>query len=582
MPGRMDTYRPPIMGTTHMVSAGHYLAASAGYRILEQGGNAVDAGVAAGIAINVTLPSATNFGGVAPIAIYDAVSDEVITISGLGRWPRAANIEYFNQHHGGQIPTGVLRTVVPAAPDAWITAIAKYGTMTFEQVVTPALELAEQGFPVSAYLSEGLQTTEDDHEGGVAMWPSTREIYMPRGRTPRPGEILVQADLARTFRRLIEAERGASHQGREAALRAARDRFYTGDIAEEMIAFSDSQGGWITMEDLAEFSVKIEPPVSGQFRDYTVYTCDAWCQGPVVAQTVQMLEDDDLAAMGHNSTEYIHLVSQALNLAYADRHAYYGDPDLVDVPIDGLLSKGYTRSRRDDVDMTDAFPEMPEPGNPWPYQGFSRNGAPAVAMAGATGGRMQDTSYVCAVDRWGNAFSATPSDPLAPSPIVPGLGIQMSSRGSQTWLDPEHPSSLQPWKRPRLTPNPAIAFKDGKLLMPFGTPGGDTQCTSMVQLFLNIAVHGMNPQKAIEEPRFATWNFPNSFWPHTYFPGRLDLEGRIDAATAAELVGLGHDVHVLDDWTPTGGAMTAIMVDHESGVLSGGADPRRDSYAVGR
>ena len=263
-----------------------------------------------------------------------------------------------------------------------------------------------------------------------------------------------------------------------------------------------------------------------------------------------MLEDDDLAAMGHNSAEYIHLVSQALNLAYADRHAYYGDPDLVDVPIEGLLSKGYTRSRRADIDMANAFPEMPEPGNPWPYQGVSRNGAPAVAMAGATGGRMQDTSYVCAVDQWGNAFSATPSDPLAPSPIVPGLGIQMSSRGSQTWLDPEHPSCLEPWKRPRLTPNPSIAFKDGKLLMPFGTPGGDTQCTSMVQLFLNIAVHGMNPQKAIEEPRFATWNFPNSFWPHTYLPGRLDLEGRIEATVAAELVGLGHDLHVLDNWTP--------------------------------
>ena len=250
----------------------------------------------------------------------------------------------------------------------------------------------------------------------------------------------MQADLARTFKRLIEAEQGASHLGREAALRAARDRFYQGDIAEEMIAFSDSEGGWITMEDLAEFSVKIEPPVSGKFREYTVYTCDAWCQGPVVAQTLQMLEDDDLAAMGHNSAEYIHLVSQALNLAYADRHAYYGDPDLVDVPMKGLLSKGYTTASRADIDMTNAFAEMPEPGNPWPYQGVSRNGAPAVAMAGASAGRMQDTSYVCAVDQWGNAFSATPSDPLAPSPIVPGLGIQMSSRGSQTWLDPEHPS----------------------------------------------------------------------------------------------------------------------------------------------
>ena len=182
MPGTMNTYRPPIMGTTHMVSAGHYLAASAGYRILEDGGNAVDAGVAAGIAINVTLPSATNFGGVAPIVIYDAASDEVVTISGLGRWPRAANIAYFNEHHGGQIPPGVLRTVVPAAVDAWLTAIEKFGTMTFEQVVTPALELAAQGFPVSAYLCEGLETTEDDHEGGVAKWPSTREIYMPNGQ----------------------------------------------------------------------------------------------------------------------------------------------------------------------------------------------------------------------------------------------------------------------------------------------------------------------------------------------------------------------------------------------------------------
>ena len=187
MPGRMNTYRPPIMGTSHMVSAGHYLAAAAGYRIFEEGGNAIDAGVAAGIAINVTLPSATNFGGVAPIAIYDAASDEVITISGLGRWPRAANIEYFNEHYGGQIPTGVLRTVVPAAPDAWITAIEKYGTMTFEQVVTPALELAAQGFPVSAYLCEGLQTTEDDHEGGVAMWPSTRGDLYAEWAVPASG-----------------------------------------------------------------------------------------------------------------------------------------------------------------------------------------------------------------------------------------------------------------------------------------------------------------------------------------------------------------------------------------------------------
>ena len=313
----LTSYRSPILGTTHMVSAGHYLAAAAGYRILEDGGNAIDAGVASGIAINVTLPHATNFGGVAPIAIYDAASDDVVTISGLGRWPRAANIDYFNKHAGGQIPTGILRTVMPAAADAWLTALEKYGTMTFEHVVTPALELAENGFPVSAYLHDGLQTTEEDHEGGVAMWPSTQEVYLPKGRTPRTGELLVQADLGRTFRRLIEAESGAAHLGREAAIRAAHDRFYRGDIAEEMAAFSEEQGGLVTLQDLAEFSVKVEPPAAGRFRDYTIYTCGPWCQGPVVAQTLQMLEDDDLSALGHNSTEYIHLVSQALNLAYS-------------------------------------------------------------------------------------------------------------------------------------------------------------------------------------------------------------------------------------------------------------------------
>lgn len=565
-----------------MVSAGHYLAASAGYRILEDGGNAVDAGVAAGIAINVTLPHATNFGGVAPIAIYEASSSSVVTVSGLGRWPRAASLEYFRENCGNQIPTGILRTVIPSAPDAWLTALRLYGTMTFESVVEPALEIAERGFPVTSYLHHGLQTTEEDHEGGVSLWPSTREIYLPNGQPPSVGEILVQSDLAKTFRRLIEAEKGASNLGRESAIQAARDRFYKGDIAAEMIQFSEENGGLCTLKDFADFSVKIEPPEMGNFRNYTIYTCGPWCQGPVVAQVLQMLENDDLVDLGHNSPEYIHLITQTLNLAYSDRHAFYGDPDHVDVPIKGLLSKGYTRNRRGDVDTENAYPGMADPGDPWKYQeGIGGKGANAPTSP-STGSRMQDTSYVCVVDKWGNAFSATPSDPLAGSPIVPGLGIQMSSRGSQSWLDPEHPSSLQPWKRPRLTPNPAIAFKDGKLFMPFGTPGGDTQCTSMVQLFLNIAEFGMDPQQAIEQPRFAPWNFPNSFWPHQYDPGRLELEGRIDSEVIEKLLGLGHHVKTLKDWSPVMGALSAIVVDHEMGTLIGGADPRRDSYAIGR
>ena len=582
MAKELKSYRPPIMGTTHMVSAGHYLAASAGYRILEEGGNAVDAGVAAGIAINVTLPHATNFGGVAPIAIYEARSSSVVTVSGLGRWPRAANLEYFKENCDNQIPIGVLRTVIPSAPDAWLTALRLYGTMTFESVVAPALELAEKGFPVTSYLHDGLQAEEEDHEGGIALWPSTREIYMPNGHLPSVGEILVQSDLAKTFRRLIEAEKGAANLGREPAIQAARDRFYKGDIAAELVRFSEENGGLCTIEDFVDFSVKIEPPEVGNFRNYTIYTCGAWCQGPVVAQVLQMLEDDDLAALGHNSLEYIHLVSQALNLAYSDRHAFYGDPDHVDVPIKGLLSKGYTRNRRGDIDPQNAFPSMADPGDPWRYQTGVGGKGPNLGTSPSSGPRLQDTSYVCVVDKWGNAFSATPSDPLGGSPIVPGLGIQMSSRGSQSWLDPDHPSSLQPWKRPRLTPNPAIAFKDGKLFMPFGTPGGDTQCTSMVQLFLNVTGFGMDPQQAIEQPRFAPWNFPNSFWPHAYNPGRLEIEGRIDTGVIGKLLGLGHDVKPLSDWSPAMGALSTIVVDHETGTLKGGADPRRDSYAIGR
>ena len=582
MPTGLETYRPPIMGMTHMVSAGHYLAAAAGYRILEEGGNAIDAGVASGIAINVTLPNATNFGGVAPIAIYHAASDSVVTISGLGRWPRAASIDYFLQNAGGEIPPGILRCVVPSAADAWLTALEHYGTMTFEEVVAPSLELAEKGFPLSAAVQESLGRSDETLEGDVAQWESTREVFMPGARVPEVGEPLVQKDLARTFRRLIEVERANAVGGREAAIRAARDYFYKGDIAEEMVRFSRDQGGLLTLEDLADFSVKIEEPEIGRFKDYTVYTCGPWCQGPVVAQTLQMLEDDDLASLGHNSPDYIHLVSQALNLAFADRHYYYGDPDYVDVPMDGLLSKEYTRARRSAIDMERAFQEMPPPGEPWAYQGKPDRGLAAQALAAVPGDQEQDTSYTCVVDRWGNAFSATPSDGLFGSPIVPGLGFLISSRGSQNWLDPDHASSLQPGKRPRLTPNPAIAFKKGKLFMPFGTPGGDAQCPAMVQMFLNIVEFGMNPQEAIEQPRFIPWNYPNSFWPHTYLPGRLHVEGRVPDGTNDELVRRGHDLRVIDEWSPQMGSLSSIVVDQDSGALKAGADIRRDAYAIGR
>ncbi len=579
----INSYRPPIMGVTHMVSAGHYLAAAAGYRILEQGGNAIDAGVASGIAINVVMPENTNFGGVAPIMIYHAATDEVVTISGLGRWPRAASIEYFEQHHGGEIPLGITRSVIPAAPDAWITALEKYGTMSFEQVVTPALELAEKGHPLSQSVRDGIALQAHPAEGGMPFrFPSTRDVFMPDGRVPEVGERFVQRDLARTFTRLIAAERAQSPQSREVGLRAARDFFYKGEIAEEMARFSAEQGGLITREDLHDFSVQIEPPVQGTYQDISVVTCGPWCQGPVVAQTLQMLADDDVQALGHNSPDYIHLVAEALNLSFADRDHFYGDPEFVEVPMEILLSKAYTDERRRALDMTKAFGHMPPPGDLSAY--FDYPPRPPRKLNGLPRDEHQyDTSYTCVVDQWGNAFSGTPSDASFWSPIVPGLGFIMSGRGSQSWLDRDHASSLQPWKRPRLTPNPAMAFRDGKLLMPFGCPGGDAQCQAMVQMFLNIVAFGMDPQSAIEAPRFTSLNFPNSFWPHAYLPGRLNVEGRIDAATRAALSARGHDVSVTNDWERMSMAvLSAILVDTESGVLSAGADPRRDTYAIGR
>ncbi|MEM7120251.1 MAG: gamma-glutamyltransferase family protein [Pseudomonadota bacterium] len=570
------SHRPPVMGTHHVISSGHPLSAAAGYRLLEQGGNAVDAGVASGVVINVVLADNTNFGGVAPIMIYLAERRAVTTISGLGRWPKAASIEFFKNNCDGELPADIRRAVVPAAPDAWLTALQHYGTMTLEEVLTPALEIARDGYPLSPVVRNQFLGEVD----AIARWPANREIFLRGGEVPPAGTLIVQPALARTFERLIDVERKHAAQGRETAIRAARDEFYRGDIAREMARYSEEQGGLLRLEDFHDFSVKEEPHVRGTFRDYEILACGPWCQGPVVPQTLQMLERDDLASLGHNSADYIHLLAEVLNLSFSDRDYYFGDPDLVDVPMDALMAQEYTRNRRERVDMRQAFGEMPSPGlindsTPW--------GRPEPRSGQSFRERETDTSYTCVVDQWGNAFSATPSDANARAPIAPDLGFSLSGRGTQSWLDENHASKLEPWKRPRLTPNPAIAFRDGKLFMPFGCPGGDAQCQAMVQTFLNIAVFGMDAQTAIEAPRFTTWSFPDSFWPHDYLPGRLHVESRVETAVTDELSDRGHDVRRVEDWEPMDmGVMSAITVDPETSLLTGGADPRRDAYAIGR
>ncbi|MQF69398.1 gamma-glutamyltransferase family protein [SAR202 cluster bacterium AD-804-J14_MRT_500m] len=570
----LTSFKPAVMGVTHAVSAGHYHAATAGYRILEEGGNAIDAGVASGIAINVVFPQWTSFGGVAPIILYHAERDETVTISGLGRWPSAASVDFFKQEHGNDLPEGILRTVVPSAADAWLTALELYGTMSFEQTVTPALQLAESGFPVprllSQYIAEGLS------------WESSLEIFMPGGDAPSVGDVLIQKDLANTFHRMIEVERASASNGREAGIRAVRDFFYKGDLAREMVRFCQDQGGLLTMDDMASFHVGLEPAQWGSYKHIDIATCGAWCQGPLLIQFLNMLEGFDLKAMGYLSADYIHTLLETFKLGFADRHAYYGDPDFVDVPLNGLLSKAYAEARRAEVNMHLACPEMPLAGDPWIYEAGSGNVPINGRPAAVPGGLGEDTSYTCVVDRWGNAFSATPSDGFGGTPVVSGLGFILSSRGNQSWLDPDHPSVLAPGKRPRLTPNPALAFKDGRPWMPFGTPGGDIQCQAMAEMFINIVEFGMDPQQAIEEPRFATSSYPGSFWPHAYNPGLVTLEGRIDPSVIAELERRGHIVEVWDEWAVKAGNLSAIQIDRVRGILRAGADSRREGYAIAR
>ncbi|WP_108663666.1 gamma-glutamyltransferase family protein [Acuticoccus kandeliae] len=580
-------HRPIIYGRTHMVSAGHHHAAQAGFSILEAGGNAVDAGVASIMALAVVQPDVVNIAGVAPILIYLAETGETVSISGLGTWPKAATAEYFEREHGGAIPEGILRTVVPGAPDAWITALERYGTMRFGDVAAYAIRLARDGFPAFAFLTERLH----EYEASYRRFPSNTEIYMPGGAIPKPGELFVQADLGRSLQYMADEEAAAG--GREAGLAAARKAFYEGDIARTIVAFHEANGGFMTMEDMAGFRVGHEPPVRSSFGDLDVVSCGPWCQGPVLGQMLNMLDGRDLAALGHNSPDYIHLLTEVIKLAFADRERHYGDPRFVDVPIEGLLSKAYAEARMGLFDPEKAWPAMPPAGDPanagprtpdpLPDPVASPLPAPMAAPYRTPPGDESggDTSYACVVDRHGNVFSATPSDSSWDGVAVPGTGMVPSSRGSQSRGDPRHPASVAPGKRPRLTPNPAILFRNGRPIMPLGTPGGDAQAQAMLQVILNMFVFGMDVQSATEAPRFMSQSFPNSFAPNHYFPGRLNLEARLGDAIAAPLAARGHTLYWWPDWFWRLGSVCAIYIDPDTGLLHGGADPRQESYALG-
>jgi gamma-glutamyltranspeptidase/glutathione hydrolase len=575
------------MAREFAISAGHYLATEAGHSVLAAGGNAVDAGVAAGLALGVVQSDLVNVAGVAPIMLWHAASARVVNIDGLGVWPAAARIETFMQEHAGAIPEGLLRTVVPGAPSSWLMALERFGSLSFAEVAEAAIRLAEQGFAVDRCMAEFITA----HAEGFGRWPENRAIYMPAGRPPRPGELMLQQDLAGSLRYMADEERSHAGTSREAGIRAAHDAFYKGDIARSIVAYHQANGGWMRMGDMAGFRARIEPSVPVRFAGLDVHCCGPWSQGPALAELLGLMEGLPLSRFGHNSADYVHHLVESVKLAFADRERHVGDADFVEVPLRELLDPSYLALRRGLIDARAAWPEMPPPGDP--RRGIARMDAvPAPGgesprldphdTVGAGSLSARDTSYVCVVDREGNAFSATPSDVACESPVIPGTGLCPSSRGSQGRADRDHPASVAPGKRPRLTPNPALALEAGRPRLVFGTPGGDVQAQAMAQLLANWRIFGMGVQQAIEAPRFASYSFPSSFAPNSYEPGLMAAEARLGEEVCRALEERGHRLERWPDFTRRAGALCAIEIDAQAGLLHAGADPRRSALAIGR
>lgn len=562
------TPNPGSTGTRHAVSSGHHLASSAAFAVLEAGGNAIDAGCCAGMALAVLHADEVNFAGVAPIMIRRA-DGTTVSLDGLGTWPRNIPADLFVREHGGKIPNGLLRTVVPAAPDAWITALRDHGTMTFAEVSAAAVRLAGEGFPAFPLLVNGITSRQN----GYRKYAANEAIYLPGGKPPAVGDRFVQADLARSIQLMADAEASAGGS-REAGLEAARAVFYEGELAELMVRYHEENGGYLTREDLAGFRSRYEKVYATRWRDLDVLTCGPWCQGPTLAQALQVLNAYGLDGLEHNGPEYVHVVVEALKGVFSDREHLYGDPSFVDVEIERLLSSEHGAARAALIDPERAHPGLPDLifGTEQPLPEPKDYDELPTVGEGAT-------SYVCVVDRWGNAFSATPSDGASSSPVIPGTGFVPSLRGMQSRPEPEHPSGVAPGKRPRLTPNPAIVVRDDGSVMPFGCPGGDMQVQAMLQVLLNRFHFGFPLQEAINAPRFSTWSFPNSFAPFDYLPSRLFLEDRFPAETIAALETKGHSVRRWPAFTREAAAVEAIYADRQTGFLETGADPRQPAAA---
>lgn len=569
-----QTMFPPVRGTREMVGAANNQEVEAGYRMLAQGGNAVDAGVASVLAAAVTEQSRFGLGGEMPLIIRMQGKAPVI-ISGVGVAPGLATVEWYERRQPEPweendrkppIPVqGIRSAITPGVFDGLILALRKHGTMSFAQVVQPAIDYTD-GFPIGDEFAGMIR----GYQKFIDLWPVSKAFFYPDGKAPGRGEIFREPTLGKTLRELAEVER-KTRGNRDKKLQAVRDHFYRGPLARRLAAFSEENGGLIRYDDLARYQAEIDTPRSATYRGYEIHKPGFWTQGPVMLEALNILEGFDLKAMGHNSPQYLHTVIEAAKLAFADRDQHYGDPKFNKIPEERLLSKDYAGERRKLIDPAKASIDH-RPGDLGP-----KSPMPSSAQLGKV--IVNDTTCVNVVDRFGNAFSATPSGAWLPSVIAGDTGVPFTSRLQSFVTTPGHPNRLAPGKRPRVTLSPTLVTKNGELAFIMSTPGGDNQDQAMLQVLLNIIEFGMNPQEAVEAPRFQTEHFYASFAFHEFTPGRVNLEGRIAKATADQLNEWGHRIRVAGDWSNSS-APTVIQV--VGGVLHGGADPRRARFIFGR